>query len=59
HGDVLMWLMKTLLTSGCTNQRGAGQNFTHFVRSVQVLLKPVLGSKFFFSRKNFNIYAHA
>ncbi|WP_431644005.1 hypothetical protein, partial [Enterobacter asburiae] len=24
HGDVLMWLMKTLLTSGCTNQRGAG-----------------------------------
>ncbi|MEL7743650.1 porin, partial [Enterobacter cloacae] len=25
-GDVLMWLMKTLLTSGCTNQRGAGQN---------------------------------
>ncbi|WP_431648517.1 hypothetical protein, partial [Enterobacter hormaechei] len=27
HGDVLMWLMKTLLTSGCTNQRGAGQTF--------------------------------
>ncbi|TBV83895.1 hypothetical protein, partial [Enterobacter hormaechei] len=26
HGDVLMWLMKTLLTSGCTNQRGAGQH---------------------------------
>ncbi|RYM72372.1 hypothetical protein BSR00_14925 [Serratia liquefaciens] len=25
HGDVLMWLMKTLLTSGCTNQRSAGQ----------------------------------
>lgn len=21
-----MWLMKTLLTSGCTNQRGAGQD---------------------------------
>ncbi|MGA5802801.1 IS1 family transposase [Escherichia coli] len=21
-----MWLMKTLLTSGCTNQRGAGQH---------------------------------
>ena len=21
-----MWLMKTLLTSGCTNQRGAGHN---------------------------------
>ncbi|PLO08575.1 hypothetical protein CWN48_27255, partial [Klebsiella pneumoniae] len=28
HGDVLMWLMKTLLTSGCTNQRGAGQTRT-------------------------------
>ncbi|WP_316992828.1 hypothetical protein, partial [Enterobacter asburiae] len=27
HGDVLMWLMKTLLTSGCTNQRGAGQYY--------------------------------
>ncbi|MCE1299932.1 hypothetical protein, partial [Enterobacter hormaechei] len=27
HGDVLMWLMKTLLTSGCTNQRGAGHGF--------------------------------
>ncbi|MFE4128458.1 hypothetical protein ACFX4U_20560, partial [Kosakonia sp. YIM B13588] len=25
HGDVLMWLMKTLLTSWCINQRGAGQ----------------------------------
>ncbi|PQK94931.1 hypothetical protein CG434_21025 [Pantoea ananatis] len=25
HGDVLMWLMKTLLTSRCINQRGAGQ----------------------------------
>ncbi|MEB7597676.1 hypothetical protein, partial [Raoultella terrigena] len=24
HGDVLMWLMKTLLTSWCINQRGAG-----------------------------------
>ncbi|POV54276.1 hypothetical protein C3382_18715, partial [Enterobacter cloacae complex sp. ECNIH9] len=34
HGDVLMWLMKTLLTSGCTNQRGAGQfkhKFSQFV----------------------------
>ncbi|PPS48194.1 hypothetical protein BWR12_24205, partial [Citrobacter braakii] len=27
HGDVLMWLMKTLLTSGCTNQRGAGHRY--------------------------------
>ncbi|MEH9123097.1 hypothetical protein RAF57_27840, partial [Klebsiella pneumoniae] len=25
HGDVLMWLMKTLLTSRCINQRGSGQ----------------------------------
>ena len=25
YGDVLMWLMKTLLTSRCINQRGAGQ----------------------------------
>lgn len=24
HGDVLTWLMKTLLTSRCVNQRGAG-----------------------------------
>ncbi|MEB7342526.1 hypothetical protein, partial [Enterobacter hormaechei] len=31
HGDVLMWLMKTLLTSGCTNQRGAGQG-SQFVK---------------------------
>ncbi|WP_220224814.1 hypothetical protein, partial [Klebsiella pneumoniae] len=29
HGDVLMWLMKTLLTSGCTNQRGAGHRYWH------------------------------
>ena len=26
HRDVLMWLMKTLLTSRCINQRGAGHN---------------------------------
>ena len=25
HGNVLMWLMKTLLTSRCSNQRGTGQ----------------------------------
>ncbi|MCH2031613.1 hypothetical protein MKX24_24385, partial [Klebsiella quasipneumoniae] len=36
HGDVLMWLMKTLLTSRCINQRGAGHHLltitleTHF-----------------------------
>jgi mannose-6-phosphate isomerase len=23
HGDVLMWLMKTFLTSRCINQRGS------------------------------------
>ncbi|MCU3959383.1 hypothetical protein N8X73_21430, partial [Enterobacter hormaechei subsp. steigerwaltii] len=33
HGDVLMWLMKTLLTSGCTNQRGAGQSRNVFART--------------------------
>ena len=33
HGDVLMWLMKTLLTSGCTNQWGAGQGTVQADRS--------------------------
>lgn len=28
-----MWLMKTLLTSGCTNQRGAGHNLKTFLMS--------------------------
>ncbi|GJA01567.1 hypothetical protein ECV0102_19150 [Enterobacter cloacae] len=28
-----MWLMKTLLTSGCTNQRGAGH---HAYESAQI-----------------------
>ncbi|MFA9179443.1 hypothetical protein ACEPWN_25865, partial [Klebsiella variicola] len=32
HGDVLMWLMKTLLTSRCINQRGAGQE--PFIKTV-------------------------
>ncbi|MDC6780820.1 hypothetical protein N6O60_18475, partial [Escherichia coli] len=32
HGDVLMWLMKTLLTSGCTNQRGAGQCLAQYTQ---------------------------
>ncbi|MBY7201065.1 hypothetical protein ABKV34_13265, partial [Enterobacter hormaechei] len=36
HGDVLMWLMKTLLTSGCTNQRGAGQNISSTLAVVPV-----------------------
>ncbi|MEQ5269864.1 hypothetical protein ABN218_20090, partial [Klebsiella michiganensis] len=30
HGDVLMWLMKTLLTSWCINQRGAGQEMAEY-----------------------------
>ncbi|MBX4510607.1 hypothetical protein CF032_28780, partial [Klebsiella oxytoca] len=30
HGDVLMWLMKTLLTSQCINQRGAGHDLWVF-----------------------------
>ncbi|ROW58554.1 hypothetical protein C3444_26215, partial [Escherichia coli] len=35
HGDVLMWLMKTLLTSGCTNQRGAGQHLRSYWQNSQ------------------------
>ncbi|WP_223820763.1 hypothetical protein, partial [Pantoea sp. VH_25] len=31
HGDVLMWLMKTLLTSWCINQRGAGQGLAEWI----------------------------
>ncbi|WP_218190808.1 hypothetical protein, partial [Klebsiella variicola] len=38
HGDVLMWLMKTLLTSGCTNQRGAGQTLFNSTWLLQALL---------------------
>ncbi|MGY9357291.1 hypothetical protein ACTM7X_24170, partial [Citrobacter braakii] len=38
HGDVLMWLMKTLLTSGCTNQRGAGQLFSRITDLGQGIL---------------------
>ncbi|EBG6976219.1 hypothetical protein FJB96_24475 [Salmonella enterica subsp. enterica] len=34
HGDVLMWLMKTLLTSGCTNQRGAGHNVWCYINHI-------------------------
>ncbi|WP_308351959.1 3'-5' exoribonuclease domain-containing protein, partial [Serratia marcescens] len=37
HGDVLMWLMKTLLTSRCINQRGAGQN--HLMLDLETLGK--------------------
>ncbi|WP_448878600.1 hypothetical protein, partial [Enterobacter asburiae] len=38
HGDVLMWLMKTLLTSGCTNQRGAGHHKTSPLPNAQLVL---------------------
>ncbi|KHT40029.1 hypothetical protein RD02_14775 [Pectobacterium brasiliense] len=37
HGVVLMWLMKTLLTSRCINQRGAGQaNHSYLITGVEV-----------------------
>ncbi|WP_420262784.1 hypothetical protein, partial [Klebsiella pneumoniae] len=35
HGVVLMWLMKTLLTSRCINQRGAGQWINTIINSQQ------------------------
>ncbi|HBZ16076.1 MAG TPA: hypothetical protein DEO73_09995 [Pantoea sp.] len=37
HGDVLMWLMKTLLTSRCINQRGAGHHSQKIIRKVQLM----------------------
>ncbi|PSS44315.1 hypothetical protein C6560_23330, partial [Enterobacter sp. FS01] len=39
HGDVLMWLMKTLLTSRCINQRGAG----HVIYTVRGRPSPLGG----------------
>ena len=33
HGDVLMWLMKTLLISRCINQRGAGHALSSYAVS--------------------------
>ncbi|MCU3183073.1 hypothetical protein N8T22_10905, partial [Enterobacter hormaechei subsp. steigerwaltii] len=40
HGDVLMWLMKTLLTSRCINQRGAGQGtFQSLIQTKEMLRK--------------------
>ncbi|PQK83715.1 hypothetical protein CG433_22275 [Pantoea ananatis] len=39
HGDVLMWLMKTLLTSRCINQRGAGQSEPCLRASIQRYLR--------------------
>ncbi|WP_414476650.1 hypothetical protein, partial [Klebsiella pneumoniae] len=38
HGDVLMWLMKTLLTSRCINQRGAGHEYLLIFSPVDVLI---------------------
>ena len=40
HGDVLTLQMKTLLTSGCTNQRGAGQATCRFEEAI-IILSPV------------------
>ncbi|MGK4436438.1 hypothetical protein ACSMDY_09450, partial [Raoultella ornithinolytica] len=40
HGVVLMWLMKTLLTSRCINQRGAG----HTRKPVVVGANPIQAS---------------
>ncbi|RVR82902.1 hypothetical protein EOL16_05825, partial [Klebsiella pneumoniae] len=42
HGDVLMWLMKTLLTSGCTNQRGAGHPVYFWISSSGFFITPTL-----------------
>ncbi|MFH2945305.1 hypothetical protein ABK883_23930, partial [Enterobacter roggenkampii] len=42
HGDVLMWLMKTLLTSGCTNQRGAGQRQSEIKMPLTIKEKVIL-----------------
>ncbi|AVG33408.1 hypothetical protein MC67_00665 [Enterobacter cloacae complex sp.] len=56
-----MWLMKTLLTSGCTNQRGAGQtkfnipdnlSWTH--KSYDVEYQFMNGKKLFIIRKHGN-----
>ncbi|WP_237767192.1 hypothetical protein, partial [Enterobacter hormaechei] len=46
HGDVLMWLMKTLLTSGCTNQRGAGHTLTAGLSGTTptITVKPTSGA---------------
>ncbi|MGE4756226.1 hypothetical protein AB8965_20185, partial [Yersinia enterocolitica] len=43
HGDVLMWLMKTLLTSGCTNQRGAGQWSYQIEPALRKIESPLAG----------------
>ncbi len=40
-----MWLMKTLLTSGCTNQRGAGHEVQIDMGQGDNLLLPVYPSE--------------
>ncbi|OZP67476.1 hypothetical protein CIG53_14770, partial [Enterobacter asburiae] len=51
HGDVLMWLMKTLLTSGCTNQRGAGH-------MMSILSKVLCGYKHYRTAIYPQLYPH-
>jgi len=43
HWDVLMWLMKTLLTLWCVNQRGAGQltDLSYSVREGETVLEHI------------------
>ncbi|WP_220385842.1 hypothetical protein, partial [Klebsiella pneumoniae] len=48
HGDVLMWLMKTLLTSWCINQRGAGHD--DFMLRVKPQVMELLPEKVVFFR---------
>ena len=40
-----MWLMKTLLTSGCTNQRGAGQKLKERLENPRVPASQLHGRK--------------
>ncbi|OWP38876.1 hypothetical protein CEG93_23235, partial [Raoultella ornithinolytica] len=42
HGVVLMWLMKTLLTSRCINQRGAGHDNEWQARCLRGTQRPAL-----------------
>ena len=51
HGHVLMWLMKTLLTSVCINQRGAGQASAWFEQldTIDRLLTTILSTTRMFS----------
>ncbi|MCK8563166.1 hypothetical protein LNQ45_00005, partial [Yersinia ruckeri] len=49
HGHVLMWLMKTLLTSPCINQLGAGHDSCTAKRSSVIILA---GTGILVERKN-------